>query len=61
MIRLYLKIIITTIIIYSEFNIVIITIINMLVFWEFFTSALAEGFPLESEWQQVSTCLQDSS
>ena len=28
---------------------------------EFFTSALAGGFSLESEWQQVSSSLQDSS
>ena len=29
--------------------------------WEFFTSALADGFSLEFEWQQVSSSLQDSS
>ena len=29
--------------------------------WEFFTSALAESFPLEFEWQQVSSSLQDFS
>ena len=28
---------------------------------EFFTLASADGFPLESEWQQVSSSLQDSS
>ena len=28
---------------------------------QFFTSALADGFSLEFEWQQVSTSLQDSS
>ena len=28
---------------------------------EFFTSALADGFSLESEWQQVSLSLQESS
>ena len=28
---------------------------------ELFTSALADGFSLESEWQQVSSSLQDSS
>ena len=28
---------------------------------EFFTSASADGFPLEFEWQQVSSSLQDSS
>ena len=29
--------------------------------WKFFTSALADGLSLESEWQQVSSSLQDSS
>ena len=29
--------------------------------WEFFTSALADGLSLESEWQQVFSSLQDSS
>ena len=28
---------------------------------EFFSSALVDGFSLESEWQQVSSSLQDSS
>ena len=28
---------------------------------EFFTSALADGFSVEFEWQQVSSSLQDSS
>ena len=28
---------------------------------EFFISALADGLSLESEWQQVSSSLQDSS
>ena len=28
---------------------------------EFFTSALADGFSLEFEWQQVSSSFQDSS
>ena len=36
----------------------IIIIIHSL---ELFTSALADGFSLESEWQQVSTSLQDYS
>ena len=36
----------------------IIFIIYLLVF---FTSALADGFSLEFEWQQVSSSLQDSS
>ena len=38
--------------------IIIIIIIHSL---ELFTSALAGGFSLESEWQQVSSSLQDSS
>ena len=29
--------------------------------WEFFTLTLADDFPLEFEWQQVSSSLQDSS
>ena len=29
--------------------------------WEFFISANADGFPLEFEWQQISSSLQDSS
>ena len=33
--------------------IIIIIIIIILLIWEFFTSALAEGFPHESERQQV--------
>ena len=28
--------------------------------WEFFTSVLADGLSLESEWQQISSSLQDS-
>ena len=39
-------------------SIIIIIIIRSL---ELFTSALADGFSLESEWQQVSSSLQDSS
>ena len=38
--------------------IIIIIIIHSL---ELFTSALADSFSLESEWQQVSSSLQDSS
>ena len=30
-------------------------------FWQFFTPALADGFPLEFEWQQIFTRLLDSS
>ena len=40
----------------NQFNIIIIILI-----WEFFTSAFADDFPLESEWQQVSSSLQDFS
>ena len=29
--------------------------------FEFFTTALADGLPLASKWQQVSSSLQDSS
>ena len=34
---------------------------NILLIWEFFTPAVADGFPLESEWQQISSIPQDSS
>ena len=37
------------------------SLIIILPIWEFFTPVLADGFPLESEWQQVSSSLQDSS
>ena len=33
----------------------------ILLFWEFLTPALANDFPLESEWQQISSRLQDST
>ena len=33
----------------------------ILLIWEFFTPALADGFMLESEWQRVSISLWDSS
>ena len=33
----------------------------ILIIWEYFTLALADGFPLESEWQQVFSSLQDAS
>ena len=45
-------------------NIIIIIIINNnnnILLCEFFTPGLADGLSLESEWQQVSSCLQDSS
>ena len=40
---------------------IIIIIIIVLRFWEFSTPELANGFSLKSEWQQVSSSLQDSS
>ena len=40
---------------------VIIIIIIIILIWEFFTPALANGFLLEPQWQQVSTNIQDSS
>ena len=42
----------------NHYTIIIIIIIHSL---ELFTSALADGFSLESEWQQVSSSLQGSS
>ena len=33
----------------------------ILLIWEFFTPTLADDFSPESEWQQVSSSLQDSS
>ena len=41
--------------------IIIIIIINNVHLLELFTSAKADGFSLKSEWQQVSSSLQDSS
>ena len=35
--------------------------IIILLFWEFFTPALADSFSREYDWQQVSSGLQDSS
>ena len=35
-------------------------IINLFI-WEFYTPVLADGFPLESEWREISSSLQDSS
>ena len=39
----------------------VVFIIIIIILWEFFTPALAKGFSLEFEWQQVSSSLQDSS
>ena len=36
-------------------------VIIILLFWEFFTLALVDDFPLDSERQQVSSSLLDSS
>ena len=38
-----------------------VIIIIIIIPWEFFTSAIAGGLSLESEWQQVSSGLQNSS
>ena len=38
-----------------------VEIIIVLLLWEFFTLALADGFSVEFEWLQVSSSLQDSS
>ena len=43
----------------ASFIAIIIIIISYSL--EFFTSALADGLPLEIEWQQISSSLQDSS
>ena len=44
-------------------NVVVVAIVIIIIIHplELFTSALADGFSLESEWQQVSSSLQDSS
>ena len=34
---------------------------SIIIFMEFFTAVLADGFSLEFEWQQVFSSLQDSS
>ena len=39
----------------------IIIIIMILLLWEIFTPALADGLPLDFEWQEVSFSLQHSS
>ena len=41
--------------------IVVITLIIILLLWKLFTPASANDLPLEFEWQQVSSSLQDSS
>ena len=42
---------------YYDFQIRIIIVIIILLFWEFFAPALADGFSQEFEWQQVSKTL----
>ena len=44
-----------------KFNLNLNFITFILLIREFFILALADGFPLEFEWQQVSSSLQDSS
>ena len=41
--------------------VIIIPVIIIIHLWELFTSALADGFSLESEWQWIPSSLQDSS
>ena len=41
--------------------IIIIIIMIILFLWKLSTPAFADGLPLEPEWQQVSSNLQDSS
>ena len=40
---------------------VLLFIIIIIIHWEFFPSDLADGLPLESKWQQISSGLQDFS
>ena len=42
---------------------IVMIIINIIILllWEFFTPASADGLSLEFKWQQVSLSLQDSS
>ena len=42
-------------------QLLLLSLLLFVFFWEFFTLALADGFSLEFEWQQVSSSLQDSS
>ena len=47
---------------FFDFSVIIIIIIIItFLFSKFFKPALADGFSLEFEWQQVSSSLQDSS
>ena len=40
--------------------IIVVVVVVVLLIWEIFLSALANGLPLESEWQQISASLLDS-
>ena len=40
---------------------ILLLLLLFVLFWEFFTPVLTDGFSLESEWQEVSSSLQDSS
>ena len=46
---------------FSSFLLSVFVTITILLFWEFFTSTLADGFPLESEWQQFPSTLMDTT
>ena len=48
----------TDIILYLVESVFVINIISLI--WVFFTPALVDTFPLESEWQQVSSSILDS-
>ena len=37
------------------------TIIIIWLIWKFFTPTFSDGFPPDSEWQKISSSLQDSS
>ena len=45
----------------SDFNLTRYPLLLLFTPFEFFTLALADGFSLESEWQQLFLSLQDSS
>ena len=41
--------------------IIVVVVVVILLFWEIFTSTLADGLSQEFEWQQVYLSLQDTS
>ena len=61
LLKLFLLLIIIIIIIIIIIVIIIIIIIIIIHTLELLTSALADGFSPESEWQLISSSLQDSS